>query len=199
VHAGLESKSREAVKQEVTLYAQLQWIGPEDGIQAIKDGTTDAIGADFEYDRGRAYEIIQKIKQGPEVLFNMPSEFRDIEIPVTDPMGMPAIDPVTGGPLTRKEMIEVPGWMPREVDNTAIHKAIFARWMKSAEWGMLDPGMREAARLYWRALDEEEQKRAQAAAGVAVGAGVGAWGGERGEEPGGADAVVAEPGGGREP
>jgi hypothetical protein len=157
----LESKSREAVKQEVMLYAQLQWIGPEDGIQAIKDGTTDAIGADFEYDRGRAYEIIQKIKQGPEVLFNMPSEFRDIEIPVTDPLGMPAIDPVTGGPLTRKEMIPVPGWMPREVDNTAIHKAVFARWMKSAEWGMLDPGMREAARLYWRALDEEDQKRAQ--------------------------------------
>jgi hypothetical protein len=157
----LESKSREAVRQEVTMYAQLQWIGPEDGIQAIKDGTTEGIGADFEYDRGRAYEIIQKIKQGPEVLFAMPAEFRDIEIPVTDPLGMPVVDPVSGGPLMRKEMTQVPGWMPREVDNTAIHKAIFARWMKSAEWGMLDPAMREAARLYWRALDDEEQKRAE--------------------------------------
>jgi hypothetical protein len=155
----IESQTREAVKQDVTLYAQLQWIGPEDGIQAIKDGTTDNIGADFEYDRGRAYEIIQKIKQGPAVLFAMPTEFRDVEVPVTDPMGMPVPDPMTGQPLTRTQMVEVPGWMPREVDNVAIHKAIFARWMKSAEWGMLDPGMREAARLYWRALDEEEQKR----------------------------------------
>src|SRR4051812_41561756 len=142
------------------LYAQLQWIGPEDGIQAIKDGTTEAIGADFEYDRGRAYEIIQKIKQGPEVLFSMPTEFRDVDVPVTMPDGVtPAIDPLTGAPMMRKEMIQVPGWMPREVDNTAIHKAIFARWMKSAEWGMLDPGMREAARLYWRALDEEDEKQ----------------------------------------
>jgi hypothetical protein len=47
----LASKSREAVQEEVGFYAQLQWIGPEDGISAIKDGTTDAIGADFEYDR----------------------------------------------------------------------------------------------------------------------------------------------------
>jgi hypothetical protein len=150
--SSLESKSREAVKEEVDVLRAVQWIGPEDGIQAIKDGTTDAIGADFEYDRGRAYEIIQKIKQGPEVLFSMPTEYRDIEVPVTDPDGVPAIDPMTGAPMMRKEMIQVPGWMPREVDNTAIHKAIFARWMKSAEWGMLDPGMREAARLYWRAL-----------------------------------------------
>lgn len=155
----LESKSREQVKNDVAFYAQLQWIGPEDGIAAIQDGTTDAIGADFEYDRGRAYEIIQKIKQGPEVLFNMPPEFADIEIPVTDQMGMPVPDPMTGQPLMRTEMQQVPGWMPREVDNVPIHKAIFARWMKSAEWPMLDPGMREAARLYWRALDDAEQKK----------------------------------------
>jgi hypothetical protein len=92
----LESRSRESVKQDVVTYAQLQWIGPEDGIAAIQDGTTDAIGADFEYDRGRAYEIIQKIKAGPDVLFNMPPEYRDMDVPVTDPTGMPAIDPCRG-------------------------------------------------------------------------------------------------------
>jgi hypothetical protein len=62
-------------------------------------------------------------------------------------------------PLTRKQLQEVPGWMPREVDNTSIHRAIFARWMKSAEWSRTSVEMREAARLYVRALDEEEERR----------------------------------------
>jgi hypothetical protein len=64
----------------------------------------------------------------------MPPEYRDMDVPVTDPMGCRSSDPMTGMPLTRKQLQEVPGWMPREVDNTAIHRAIFARWMKSAEW-----------------------------------------------------------------
>jgi hypothetical protein len=55
--------------------------------------------------------------------------------------------------------------MPRDVDNIAIHKAIFARWMKSAEWAMIDIGMRTAATQYVKFLnDKEAEKAAQNAA-----------------------------------
>jgi hypothetical protein len=50
--------------------------------------------------------------------------------------------------------------MPREVDNIAIHKAIFARWMKSAEWAMIDVGMRVAAAQYVKFLTDKEAERA---------------------------------------
>lgn len=152
----LEAKSREQVQQDVAFYAQLQWIGPEDGIAAIQDGTTDGIGADFEFDRGRAYDIISKIKQGPEALFNMPDEVVMQDIPVTGPDGMPAIDPQTQQPVTRQSPQTVPGWMPRDVDNVPIHLAIFARWMKSAEWAMTDIGMRTAAVQYVAFLNQKQ-------------------------------------------
>jgi hypothetical protein len=91
------------VKADVSFYAQLQWIGPEDGIAAIQDGTTDGIGADFDYDRARAYDIISHIKMGPEALFNMPPEVVLLDVPVVDPAtGMPAVDPATGVPVTRR-------------------------------------------------------------------------------------------------
>jgi hypothetical protein len=157
----LESKSREQVQQFVGFLAQLQWIGPEDGIAAIQDGTTDGIGADFDYDRARAYEIISKIKQGPEALFNMPDEVVMQDVPVTGPDGLPAVDPMSGQPMMTQQAQTVPGWMPRDVDNIAIHKAIFARWMKSAEWPMIDVGMRTAATQYVKFLNDAEQQRAQ--------------------------------------
>jgi hypothetical protein len=158
--ASLESKSREAVKADVGFYAQLQWIGPEDGIAAIQDGTTDGIGADFDYDRARAYDIISHIKMGAEALFNMPDEVVMQDIPITDPLtGLPAIDPATGMPMVTQQPMTVPGWMPRDVDNIAIHKAIFARWMKSAEWAMIDIGMRTAATQYVKFLNDKEAER----------------------------------------
>jgi hypothetical protein len=148
------------VKADVGFYAQLQWIGPEDGIAAIQDGTTDGIGADFDYDRARAYDIISHIKMGPEALFNMPPEVVLLDVPVTGPDGLPALirrRPADDAP----EPTEVPGWMPREVDNIAIHKAIFARWMKSAEWAMIDVGMRAAAAQYVKFLTDKEAERAR--------------------------------------
>jgi hypothetical protein len=152
----IESKSRQAVQEFVGFLAQLQWVGPEDGIAAIQDGTTDGIGADFDYDRARAYDIISHIKMGPEALFNMPDEVVMQDVPVLDPAGMPAVDPMTGMPLTTQKPMSVPGWMPRDVDNIPIHKAIFARWMKSAEWAMIDIGMRTAATQYVKFLNDKE-------------------------------------------
>jgi len=167
----LQVYSREQVKQDVAFYAQMQWISPEEAITAIENGTLEGVGAGFEYDKARAHLIMDKIKQGPEVLFAMPNELKDIPLPpqqIVDPVTgqvtmQPVVDPSTGLPMT--QTIEVPGWMPRPVDNTRIHKAEFAKWMKSADWQRLEPGMREAARQYWHALDSleaEEAAKAQA-------------------------------------
>jgi hypothetical protein len=82
------------------------------------------------------------------------------DVPVIDPMtGMPALNPQTGMPLMDQQPITVPGWMPRDVDNIAIHKAIFARWMKSAEWAMIDIGMRTAATQYVKFLNDKEAEK----------------------------------------
>jgi hypothetical protein len=144
----LETKSREAGQagRRVLRAAAVDRPGGRDRRDPGRHDGRDRRG--LRVRPGRAYEIIQKIKAGPEVLFNMPPEYRDIDVPVTDPTGMPVVDPMTGMPMMTKQLQEVPGWMPREVDNTAIHRAIFARWMKSAEWSRTSIELREAARLY---------------------------------------------------
>jgi hypothetical protein len=154
------------------LGGQLQWITPEEGLAAWRDGTLENLGAGYDYDRGRAWLIISKIKEGMHALQAMPSELKDIPTPgqpIMDPVtGQPAIDPATGAPQMGApgvQTIDVPGWMPREVDNIRVHKAEFAKWMKSADWQRIGPGEREAARLYWQALDNleaEEAAKAQA-------------------------------------
>ena len=165
----LEARTRDQVKQDVIQWAQLGWITPEEAMSAIQVGTTDQLGAGYEYDRARAWLIIQKIKDGPEALFSMPQELKDIQVPgpmepVLGPDG-PQIDPATGAPQMQPgqpqmQTIEVPGWMPRQGDNIRIHKAVFAAWMKSADWMRADHGMREAARQYLRALDDLEAEEA---------------------------------------
>lgn len=156
----LEVLTREAIEQKVMMLGgQLQWITPEEGLAAIRDGTLENLGSGYDYDRGRVWLIIEKIKAGPEVLFSMPRELKDVEVPVIDPAtDQPAIDPLMGGPLTQTRTVEEAGWMPRPVDNLRVHKAEFAKWMKSADWLRLDAGQREAARLYWVELDKLEQQ-----------------------------------------
>lgn len=154
----LEVRTREQIKQDVFAWAQMGWITPEEAMSAIQSGTTDQLGAGFEYDRARAFLIIQKIKEGPEALFSMPPELKDVEVPMKGPDGVPMLDPTTGAPLTTTETIEEAGWLPRPIDNVRIHKAVFAQWMKSSDWYRVEPGMREAARLYIVECDELEAR-----------------------------------------
>jgi hypothetical protein len=177
----LEVRTRDQIKQDVIQWAQLQWITPEEAISAIQVGSTDQLGAGYEYDRARAWLVIQKIKEGPQALYSMPPELKDIqvpgpEVPAIGPDGAPILDQMTGLPQMQPgqpttQTIEVPGWMPRQCDNTRIHKAVFASWMKSSDWMRTEAGMRESARQYWRALDDleaEEAAKSQAQADAAA-------------------------------
>lgn len=170
----LEPRTKEGVTQQVMMFAQLGWITPHAAMAAINGGTAEKLVESYELDIGRAHYIIQTIKQGPAALFSLQSEYKDIQVPAPpDPVtGLPPVDPMTGMPVMMTEMIEVPGWMPREIDNVAVHQQVFADWMKSSEWNRLEPGMREAARQYWRALleleKEEQARQAEAMSARAV-------------------------------
>ena len=157
VRAGsLDPMTREQVWTQATQLLQLGTINPEQFFQVTKDGTLDSLGDAFQRDRARAFLIIRKIKEGPESLFSMPPEYKELPAP-PDPMtGMAPVDPATGMPAM--QATEVPGWMPRDVDNVRVQKDVFAQWMKSTDWLTLEDGMREAARLYWMALDQLEQE-----------------------------------------
>jgi hypothetical protein len=144
----LEPLTQEALTQKVMSYAQLGWISPEAAMNAIDGGSAELLVKDYEMDLGRAWYVIQLIKQGPEVLFNQP-DFQPAGPPTPEnPMGTPPI----------------PGWMPRPFDKVAVHKQVFENWMKSADWNMLPEPMREAALLYYNALITMEQQAAAEAA-----------------------------------
>lgn len=184
----LEVRSKQQIEQKILAFADRQWITPHAAMAAINGGYAEKLVESFELDVGRANLIIQKIKQGPDALFGMQPEFKEIEQPVVDPAtGQPAIDPMSGQPAMQLVTVEVPGWMPREVDSIPVHKQVFSDWMKSADWNRLEPGMREAARQYWRALQqleaEEQARQIQAQNAIAESQGMRNAAKEQGAKP----------------
>ena len=151
----LEPRSRANIEQKILNFADRGWISPEAAMAAINGGTAEALILSYEQDVGRASEIIQKIREGPEVLFNQPDRPRVGDEVQRDPVtGMPMIDPATGQPPT------VPGWMPRPFDRVSIHKTVFEDHMKTSEWDLFSPEQKEAELLYYEEILNIEARNA---------------------------------------
>jgi hypothetical protein len=157
--ASVEPRTREQQEQKVMMFAQAGWIRPDEAMAALNEGRADHIIRPFELAKQRAWLIIQKIKDGPEALFNQPPrvEMQPIKVP----------DPLTGQTVEtgQMEQVEVPAWMPRRFDNIPVQKSIFEEWMQTYDYDILEAGMQEAANLYYQALlSLEAEKAAEAEA-----------------------------------
>lgn len=182
--SSLEPQTRQAIEAQVLAYADRQWISPEEAMQAINNGNARALVRRTELNIARARLIIQKIKDGPEFLFNtaerqaLPGEIEDVPqtdpmgnpLYETDPMGNPILDPMTGQPMplmgppidpeTGEPVSTVPGWMPRPFDNVGVQMSVFEDFMMTAVYDELEPGMQEATNAYYEALLNLKAKHA---------------------------------------
>jgi hypothetical protein len=178
----LEPRTREGVEKKIFAFAERGWISPHAAMAAINNGTAENLIDSYERDVARANLIIQKITEGPEVLFSSPPRrpFGDEDPgqqtdeqgnllwvrepsegePELDEEGQP-VPPDPGQPLLNEY---VPGWMPRPFDNVKVQKDVFADWMKSTEYDDLPQPSQEAANTYYSALLGIEAKQAAQAA-----------------------------------
>lgn len=149
----VEPRTRQSIEAKILSFADRGWVSPHEAMAAINNGTAEGLVQSYERDVARANLIIQKIKEGPKVLFSTPERrpFFGED---------PGIDEETGLP---REYI--PGWMPRPFDNIAVQKDVLSDWMKSTEYDDLTPPAQEAANaVYDSLLQLEAKKQAQAAA-----------------------------------
>ncbi|MBS1892744.1 MAG: hypothetical protein JST59_15720 [Actinobacteria bacterium] len=156
VQAGsLEPRTLQSIETKIMGYAERGWIAPHEAMAAINAGTTEDLIQSYERDIARANLIIQKIKEGPEVLFATPARrpffgeepgFEESENPET-------------GEVERVSRETVPGWMPRPFDNTAVQKDVISDWMKGTEYDDLPAPSQEALNTYYDALLQLEAKK----------------------------------------
>ncbi len=139
----IEPRTKAAQEQKIMNYANMGWISPEEAMAAIELGTAEVVTRSIAADEARAGRIIQRIKEGPESLFSMPS------VPSDRPGAQPG------------EM--VPSWMPRYSDNLDVFQAMFEDFTKTEEFESLSPDMQEAtAQIYQGILELQAQKAQQA-------------------------------------
>jgi hypothetical protein len=153
VSAGsLEPRTRESIEAKILAFADRGWVSPHEAMAAINNGTAEGLVQSYERDIARANLIIQKVKEGPEVLFST--------APRRPFFGEdPGIDEETMQP---REFI--PGWMPRPFDNIAVQKDVLSDWMKGTEYDDLEPPAQEALNaVYDSFLQLEAKQQAQAA------------------------------------
>jgi hypothetical protein len=130
-------------------------ISIEQAQAALEGGTAEDLIRGYELDVARAWRIVQKIKLGPEILFNQPPRME--------------YDPVQGPR-------EVPAWMPRKQDNLAVHFQVFGDYLKTDDYDNQPPDVQEAFNLYYAGLEylklQKEQQAAQQQQAMAEGLGM---------------------------
>lgn len=162
VSAGsLEPRTRESIESKILAYADRGWVSPHEAMAAINAGTAEQLVQSYEKDVARANLIIQKVKEGPEVLFNTPPRrpfFGE------DP-GYEAIENEATGEVEEVPREFVPGWMPRPFDNVPVQKDVIADFMKGTEYDDFEPPQQEAINAVYDSLLQLEAKhQAQEAA-----------------------------------
>ncbi len=161
VQAGsLEPRTLANIEAKIMGYAERGWIAPHEAMAAINAGTAEDLIASYEKDVARANLIIQKVKEGPDVLFATPPRrpfFGE------EPGFEEVINQETGEP-ERVARETVPGWMPRPFDNVAVQKDVIADWMKGTEYDELPAPQQEALNtVYDGFLQLEAKHQAQEA------------------------------------
>jgi hypothetical protein len=140
----IEPRSKKAVTEQVLAFADRGWVAPEQAMAAVQGGTAEKVVESYELDVARAHRVIQRIKEGPQALFDQPPRME--------------ADPQTGAPTP------VPAWMPRRFDNIAVHKTIFEDFQKSEDFEQLEAGMQSAVQEYYQGLLRlQAEKDAEAA------------------------------------
>jgi hypothetical protein len=148
------------VEAKIFAFAERGWVSPHAAMAAINNGTAETLVEGYERDVARANLIIQKVKEGPEVLFATPARrpFYGEE---------PGFEEVPNEETGEVEQVErefIPGWMPRPFDDTKVQKDVLSDWMKSPDYDELDPPSQEALNAYFDAiLQLEAKKNAEAA------------------------------------
>lgn len=150
----LEALTRQAVEAKIMAFAERGWISPHAAMAAINSGTAENLVDSYERDIARANLVIQKIIEGPEVLFAT-SQRRPFF--GEDPGAEEVENPQTGE-IEQVPREFVPGWMPRPFDDVKVQKDVFADWMKGTEYDDLSPPQQEAANSYYDALLNLEAK-----------------------------------------
>lgn len=163
--ASLETLTQQAVEAKIMAFAERGWISPHAAMAAINSGTAENLVDSYERDVARANLIIQKIIEGPEVLFASPQRRPFYG---EDPGFEERPNPETGEP-EQVPREYVPGWMPRPFDDVKVQKDVFADWMKGTEYDDLDPPSQEAANAYFDSLlNLEAEQNAKAAEAQAM-------------------------------
>ncbi|MGH2941063.1 MAG: hypothetical protein ACRDPE_23435 [Solirubrobacterales bacterium] len=172
VQAGsLEPRTLANIEVKIMGYAERGWIAPHEAMAAINAGTAEELDASYEKDIARANLIIQKVREGPEVLFATPARrpfFGE------DPGTEEVVNEATGE-VEQVQREQIPGWMPRPFDNIPVQKDVIADWMKGTEYDELSPPQQEAlntvydAFLQIEAKHQAEEARAQSESAEAQG------------------------------
>lgn len=136
----IEPRTRQSIEKKVMTLYQLQLISKEQALAGLNGGVGERLVDSYELDVGRANLMIQKLRQGVEVVMAEPDYF----------------DSITGQ--------EVPGYMPRRNDNERVWKAVWSDFLKLPEFDRLNAEQKEVAYQIYDGLEMlEMQKAAQAA------------------------------------
>lgn len=175
--ASIETRSRQSMLQTLG-WIQANFPGyvrPEVAIDVALNGDSlDGILQDFEQDKARMNDIIQKVRDGS--IMDMPSRMEMVPSPP---------DPLTGAPLPA-QLMSVPGWMPRRWDNAEVQMATLTSWMKSQDFTALPADRQEAAVLIFEGFEQLQAQQAaqQQAAQMAQAMDLGASNAARPQEKG---------------
>lgn len=161
--ASIETRSRAAILQQLAwIQANFPgYIRPEVAIDIAMNGSSpESVIESFEFDKARANEIIQKIRD--DTIMEMPSRMETKPGPMLPGM----IDPMTGmeGPPVQgpPQTMDIPGWMPREFDDVSVQLYVFTTWLKTPDASSLPAHMYEVAMLVYQGFKQiEADQRAQ--------------------------------------
>jgi hypothetical protein len=137
--ATIETHTRQAMLQTLG-WIQANFPGyvrPEVAIEiALHGASPEAVVESFEFDKARANEIIQAIRD--ETIMDWPSRTET------------QTDPMTGVPV----VMSVPSWMPRKWDDVAVQQWVLATWMKTPDFSSLAEHCQEVAVLVYEGFEQ---------------------------------------------
>jgi hypothetical protein len=140
----LEAKTKAAVMKEIE-FIVATWgpeaIRPEMAMSAIHGGEAESLFSSYDKHKARAWDLVQKVRENPDALLNMPPRGPDLE------MGDPAMGYM------------IPAWMPRKQDNLVIWKQVISDYMIEPDYFEQPPEVQHMLELVYDGLEALEQRK----------------------------------------